>query len=126
MAPWPDQKFPHVDCGGHIRDLLLEMVPNEVKVTPEFKAALAQLPGGAVTCPYCQRAVEYKPDGQTLTVSLLAPLRYSRMKTELRAKDYGSQKNPPNHAITPEAWVAEEKLMPGALQGYTYWEDRVP
>jgi hypothetical protein len=42
---------------------------------------------------------------------------------ELRARDYGSQKNPPDSAMTPEAWVAEEKLMPGALQGYQYVED---
>jgi hypothetical protein len=25
-----------------------------------------------------------------------------------------------------EQWVAEEKLMPGALQGYTYVEDGAP
>jgi hypothetical protein len=45
---------------------------------------------------------------------------------ELRASDYGSQKSPPNLAMTPEQWVAEEKLMPGALLGYIYVEDRAP
>ena len=45
---------------------------------------------------------------------------------ELRARDYGTQKSPPDLAMTPEQWVAEEKLMPGALRGYTYVEDRVP
>jgi hypothetical protein len=45
---------------------------------------------------------------------------------ELRAKDYGSQKNPANPNLTPEEWVAEEKLMPGALQGYRYAEDPRP
>ena len=44
----------------------------------------------------------------------------------LPARDYGSQKNPPNLAMTPEQWVAEEKLMPGSLQGYTYVEDVAP
>jgi hypothetical protein len=45
---------------------------------------------------------------------------------ELRARDYGSQKSPPDPAMTPEQWVAEEKLMPGALQGYIYVEDGTP
>jgi hypothetical protein len=45
---------------------------------------------------------------------------------ELRATDYGSQKNPPDLTMTPEQWVAEEKLMPGALQGYRYVEDGPP
>ncbi len=44
---------------------------------------------------------------------------------ELRARDYGSQKTPPDPAMTPEQWVSEE-LMPGALQGYTYVEDGAP
>jgi hypothetical protein len=42
---------------------------------------------------------------------------------ELRASDYGSQKSPPDPAMTPKQWVAEEKQMPGALQGYVYMED---
>jgi hypothetical protein len=29
-------------------------------------------------------------------------------------------------AMTPEQWVAEEKLMPGALHGYHYVEDGTP
>jgi hypothetical protein len=37
---------------------------------------------------------------------------------ELRSKDYGVQKNRPNPAMTPEQWVAQEKLMSEALQGY--------
>jgi hypothetical protein len=45
---------------------------------------------------------------------------------ELRAKDYGSQKSPPDLAMAPEQWVDEEKLMPGALRGYTYAEDGGP
>jgi hypothetical protein len=45
---------------------------------------------------------------------------------ELRAADYGSQKNPPEHGMTPEQWIAEEKLMPGALHGYRYVEDNPP
>jgi hypothetical protein len=44
----------------------------------------------------------------------------------LRAQDYGRQKSPPDSAMTPEQWVAEEKLMPGALQGYVYVEDTAP
>jgi hypothetical protein len=42
---------------------------------------------------------------------------------ELRARNYGSFKNPPDVTMTPAQWVAEEKLMPGALQGYRYVED---
>ena len=45
---------------------------------------------------------------------------------ELRARDYGSQKSPPDPAMTPEQWVAEEKLMPGALHAYKYAEDITP
>jgi hypothetical protein len=91
------------------------MVLKRDQATPEFRAVVGQTPGGAITCPYCQRAVEYDMDGKSLVVSALTPLRYSRVKMELRAKDYGSQKSPPEPAMTPEQWVAEEKLMPGAL-----------
>jgi hypothetical protein len=102
------------------------MVPNADHAAPEFRAVIGQTPGGAITCPYCQRAVEYDKDSQSLVVSVRAPLRYSRVKMELRARDYGSQKSPPDPAMTPEQWVAEEKLMPGALRGYTYVETGAP
>jgi hypothetical protein len=126
MVPWPHQPCPHPGCGQEIRDLLAEMVPNEDQAKPDFRALVGQTPGGAITCPYCQRAVEYGLDGQSLVVSARAPLRYSRKKMELRASDYGWQKSPPDQAMTPEQWVAEEKQMRGALQGYTYVEDRAP
>ena len=126
MAPWPHQPCPHPGCGQVIRDLLAEMVPNAGQATPEFRALLGQTLAGAITRPYCQRAVEYDRDGQSLVVSARTPLRYSRAKMELRASDYGSQKSPPDLAMTPEQWVAEEKLMPGALHRYTYVEDGVP
>lgn len=126
MAPWPDQLCPHANCGERIRDLLAEMVPNEDQAKPEFLAVIGQKPGGAITCPYCQGAVEYQADGQTLTISAMVSLRYSRVKMAARAKNYGDQKNPPVPDLTPEEWVAEEKLMPGALQGYQYVEDLQP
>ena len=93
---------------------------------PEFRAVVAQAPGGAITCPFCQRPVEYDRSGRFLVISTRKPLRFSRKKMELRARDYGSQKTPPDMAMTPEQWVAEEKQMPGALQGYTYVEDGTP
>jgi hypothetical protein len=126
MAPWPDQPCPHSGCGQQIRDLLAEMVPNADQTKPEFRALVGQSPGGAITCPYCQRAVEYHTDGQALVISAQTPLRYSRVKMEMRAGDYGNQKKPPDSTMTPEQWVAEEKLMPGALRGYTYVEDAAP
>jgi hypothetical protein len=126
MAPWPDQLCPHSACMQLIRDLLAEMVPNADQAKPEFKALVGQAPGGAITCPYCQGAVEYEQNGRTLVVSTRSPLRYSRTKMEIRAKDYGSQKKPPDAGMTPEQWVAEEKLMPGALHGYIYVEDLTP
>jgi hypothetical protein len=95
------------------------MVPNADQATPESRAVVGQTPDGAITCPYCQRAEEYAMDGHSLVVAARTPLRYSRTKMELRAKDYRSQKSPPDPAMTPEQWVAEEKLMPGALAGYT-------
>jgi hypothetical protein len=124
MAPWPHQPCPHPECGQEIRDLLTEMVPTAHHATPEFRAVIRQRPGGAITCPYCQRAVEYGMDGRSLVESTRAPLRYSKSKMELRASDYGAHKSPPNSAMTPEQWVAEEKLMPGALRGYKYIEER--
>lgn len=102
------------------------MVPNADQARPEFRAVVGQTPGGAITCPYCQRAVEYDRDGQSLTVSVRAPLRYSRAKMELRARDYGSQKSPPDPAMTPEKWIAEDRLMPGALREHIYVEDGAP
>ena len=126
MAPWPLQPCPHPGCGQLIRDFLAEMVPKAEQAKPEFRAVVGQTPGGAITCPYCQRAVEYSSDGQTLVASSRTPLRYSRSKMEARAKDYGIQKSPPDLAMTPEKWVAEEKLMPGALQGYKYVEEIAP
>jgi hypothetical protein len=109
-----------------ITDLLVEMVPNADRASPDFKAMLGQMPGGAIACPYCQGAVEYKADGKTLAISARPPLRYSRAKMEMRATDYGRQMRPPDPAMTPEQWIAEEKLMPGALHGYVYVEDLTP
>jgi hypothetical protein len=102
------------------------MMPNVDQATPEFRAIVGQTPGGAITCPFCQRAIEYDLDGRSLVISARTPLRYSRTKMELRAKDYGIQKTPPVPTMTPEQWIAEEKLMPGALVGYVYVEDDVP
>jgi hypothetical protein len=102
------------------------MVPNADQARPEFKSLLGQAPGGAITCPYCQQAVEYGRDGKSLVRSASVPLRYSRSKMERRARDYGSHKSPPDTAMTPEQGVAEEKLMPGALHGYQYIEDGTP
>ncbi len=126
MAPWPNQSCPHPGCGKPIRDLLAEMVPSADQVRPGFKALLGQTPGGAITCPYCQHAVEYDTDGKSLVPSALVAFRYSRTKMERRARDYGNHKSPPDVAMTPEQWVAEEKLMPGALHGYQYVEDVTP
>jgi hypothetical protein len=109
-----------------IRDLLAEMVPNADQARPQFRAVVGQTPGGAITCPYCQRAVDYDGNGRSLVISARTPLRYSRAKMGLRAWDYGSQKSPPDPVMTPERWVAEEKLVPGALQGYIDAEDGPP
>jgi hypothetical protein len=127
MAPWPNQSCPHPGCGEPIRDLLTEMVASADQATLEFRALLGQTPGGAITCPYCQQSVEYDTDGRSLVSSARVPFQYSRAKMERRARDYGSHKIPPDAAMTPEQWVAEEKLMPGgALHGYRYVEDGTP
>lgn len=109
-----------------ITDLLVEMVPDAERSTPEFKAVLRREPGGAITCPFCEGAVEFNVDGTALIVSSRTPLRYSRKKTEMRALDYGRQLDPSRPAMTPEEWIAQDKLMPGALHGYTYAEDQSP
>jgi hypothetical protein len=59
-SPWPNQPCPYADCGRLIKDLLAEMVPDKDQARPEFKAVVTQGQGGAVTCPYCQKAVEYE------------------------------------------------------------------
>jgi hypothetical protein len=64
MAPWPDQPCPYPNCGERIRDLLAEMVPNADQIKPEFLAVVGQKPGGAITCPFCQGALEYEPVGK--------------------------------------------------------------
>lgn len=101
-------------------------MPNADQAKPEFRALVGQAPGGAITCHYCQGAVEYDRDGESLVIAARTPLRYSRTKMEMRARDYGSQKSPPDRAMTPERWVAEKELMAGALCGYTYVGDGPP
>jgi hypothetical protein len=119
-TPWPDKPCPY--CGHIITDLLVEMVPDDDQTTADYRAINNRQPGGAVTCPYCQSAVEYHPNGDDLVQSSRVPLRYSRPKTEARARRYGqvflNQAN-----TTPEEWVAHDKGMSGALGGYRYAED---
>jgi hypothetical protein len=43
---WPNQLCPYADCGRLIKDLLAEMVPDIDQTKPEFKALVAQGPGG--------------------------------------------------------------------------------
>jgi hypothetical protein len=100
MAPWPNQSCPHPTCGQPIRDLLTETVPSADQARPEFKAVLGQTPGGAITCPYCQLAVEYDTYGTSLVPSARVPLRYSRIKMERRASDYGRHKSPSDPGMT--------------------------
>src|SRR5689334_21486012 len=119
-TPWPDRPCPH--CRRTITDLLSEMVPDDDQDTPDYQALVGRKPGGAITCPYCQGAVEYDPNGEDLVASRRTPLRYSRAKTEARAKQYGQVfLNKPD--ATPEEWLADDKGMPGALGGYRYAED---
>src|SRR5437773_938888 len=66
-TPWPDKPCPW--CGQTITDLLLEMVPDADQATADYRAVSYRQPGGAVTCPYCQRAVEYHPNGEDLVQS---------------------------------------------------------
>jgi hypothetical protein len=100
----------------------MEMVPDADQVTADYRAINNRQPGGAVTCPYCQKAVEYHSNGDDLVQSNCVPLRYSRLKTEDRARRYG-QVFLNKIDATPEEWVAHDKGMPGAFQGYKYAED---
>ena len=119
-TPWPDKPCPY--CGQIITDLLMEMVRDIDQVTADYQAIHDRKPGGAVTCPYCQMAVEYHPNGEDLVQSSRTPLRYSRPKTEERARRYG-QVFLNKIDATPAEWVADDKAMPGAFQGYHYAED---
>ena|SRR5437762_10543073 len=119
-TPWPDKPCPH--CQQTITDLLTEMVPDSDQTTAGYKALNDRKPGGAITCPYCQVAVEYDPNGEDLVATSRTPLRYSRSKTEDRAKKYGEVfLNKPD--TTPEEWIADDKGMRGALRAYRYAED---
>jgi hypothetical protein len=119
-TPWPDKPCPY--CGRIITDLLIEMVRDVDQASADYKALNDRNPGGAITCPYCQEVVEYDPNGEDLVRSRRTPLRYSRPKTEDRAKQYGQVfLNQPN--TTPAEWVDHDKGMAGALRGYRYAED---
>lgn len=119
-TPWPDKPCPY--CGQIITDLIIEMVPDVDQATADYQAINARKPGGAVACPYCQGAVEYDSNGENLVQSTKIPLRYSRTKTEGRAKRYGQLFLNKNDA-TPEEWMEFEKGMAGALRRYHYAED---
>jgi hypothetical protein len=119
-TPWPDKPCPY--CQRIITDLLIEMVPDTDQGTADYKAINDRKPGGAVTCPYCQEAIEYDSNGEDLVRSNRIPLRYSRTKTEDRAKSDGQVfLNKSN--TTPEEWVEHDKGMLGAFHGYKYAED---
>jgi hypothetical protein len=100
----------------------MEMVPDSTQVTAEYRAIATRQPGGAVTCPYCQNAVEYEANGEDLIQSNLVPLRYSRAKAEDRARTYGQAFLNKTDA-TPEEWAEHDKGMPGAFRGHRYAED---
>jgi hypothetical protein len=119
-TPWPDKPCPF--CGRVITDLLIEMVPDGDQASADYAAIHQRRPGGAVTCPYCQNAVEYDANGEDLVRSTRTPLRYSRPKTEGRARSYG-QVFLVNADASPEEWIADDKGMAGALRGYRYAED---
>jgi hypothetical protein len=119
-TPWPDKPCPY--CQQTIADLLSELATDPDQATPDYRALMSRKPGGAITCPYCQGAVEYEPNGNDLVASGRVPLRSSRAKTEDRARMYGQAfLNKANTA--PEEWVADDKGMPGALRGYRSAED---
>ena len=119
-TPWPDKPCPY--CHQVITDLLLEMVLDAEKMTADYRAINNRTPGGAITCPYCQQAVEYDSNGEDLVQSNRVPLRYSRSKTEARAQSYGQIfLNQPWTSV--EEWAEEDKGMPGAFRGYQYAED---
>lgn len=119
-TPWPDKPCPH--CQQIITDLLIEMVSDADQATPHYRALNGRSPGGAITCPYCQGAVEYDPNGEDLVVASRTPLHYSREKTEDRARKYG-QVFLNKADATPEEWISDDKGMAGALRGYKYAED---
>src|SRR5438105_3299057 len=108
-TPWPDKPCPR--CGAIITDLLSEMVPDADRATAGYKALVGRQPGGAITCPYCQGAVKYDPNGKHLVATSLDPLRYSRVKTEERATSYG-QVFLKKADATPEEWVTHDKGWP--------------
>jgi hypothetical protein len=83
---------------------------------------MTEKPGGGITCPYCQSSVAYN-ESRALVKTTAEPLRYSRVKMEMRAQAFGETLNPPNPNLTPEEWIAKDKLMPGALHNYRYAED---
>jgi len=119
-TPWPDKPCPY--CQRTITDLLSEMVLDADQATPDYKAIVARKPGGAITCPFCQGPVEYDSNGVDLVATSRTPLRYSRAKTEDRAKKYGQVFLNKSDA-TPEEWIADDKGMLGALRGYQFAED---
>jgi hypothetical protein len=59
--PNTDKPCPH--CRETITDLLSEMVPDSDQTTADYLAIVGRKPGGAITCPFCQLAVEHQANG---------------------------------------------------------------
>lgn len=119
-TPWPDKPCPH--CGKIITDLLSEMVPDPLQTTSDYAAIVGRRPGGAITCPFCQSAVEYAANGEDLVASAREPLRYSRTKMENRALTFG-RVFLEKEGTTPEEWLAVDRGMVEALRGYRWAEE---
>jgi hypothetical protein len=100
----------------------MEMVPDQDQITTDYKSVVGRRPGGAIACPYCQNAIEYDANGEDLVQSSRIPLRYSRVKTEDRARNFG-QVFLNKGDTSPDEWVAADKGMSGAFVGYRYAED---
>jgi hypothetical protein len=119
-TPWPNKPCPL--CGELLTDLLVEMIDPALRGSSEQKALIGMRPGGAITCLYCEGAIEYDAAGE-LVQSQRTPLRYSRALIEQRARDYGDHFHG-NPQLTPQEWIKLDKAMPGALRTYRYAEDK--
>jgi hypothetical protein len=119
--------MPHLEvvclfCGGIIRDLLLECVPEAKRETAGYAVLMELNPGAAFPCPYCGILLGFDEDHKLRTpVSGWPVIRYGMAELQLRRDADGE----PSHVSLADWRRKHRWLEPGThypLSEYSYAE----
>jgi hypothetical protein len=119
--------MPHLEvvclfCGGIIRDLLLECVPQAKRGTVAYALLMDLNPGAAFPCPYCSALLGFDEHHNLRTPASGWPvLRYGQAELQLRRETDGE---PPGSSL-PDWGRKHHWLEPGThspLSEYNYAE----